>query len=539
MDDFAQTGICGQAGIVRTARDVVAFEAALLADHAAGRVADSLCFHRVAPAVSLGRHQRLAQEVRRDWCDAAGVAVVRRISGGGALYLDPGQLGLSLVVPGAALGASLAAQLRTGAEIVAQALDDLGVSTRFKAPNDLETPMGGKIASVFIATQGGSTLLYATVILRLDIAAAMQALLVPTEKLTRTGLEQARERMAALEDILERMPAEADLTDALHRAAAARLGRVLHRVGPGSGASDPLPEPEWSEGAAGFETLDRFAAATLRLWLAVTPEGQASVLRFASDGQFAPADMLERLAEHLTGTPVTDMPVLAAAWLAQATPDCVGFAAADIVALLHRAVAKQGLRDDLGLSPAETSALMLAGDDAGGLARATTLLVPYCAKPAWCKWRHRPGCPDCGLCSVGEAYRLARDRNMAVLTITNYEHLVETLAEMQAEGVESYVGMCCGEFFRKRHAAFRAAGMQATLIDIEGATCYELKEEHLAYAGTFTAEAALDMGALRKVMAAVPVAEQPPALSGACACGKAPGKPARCNGTPKPATPGG
>jgi lipoate-protein ligase A len=83
--------------------------------------------------------------------------------------------------------------------------------------------------------------------------------------------------------------------------------------------------------------------------------------------------------------------------------------------------------------------------------------------------------------------------------------------------VESYVGMCCGEFFLKRHHAFRDSGMEAVLLDIEGATCYELKEEDLAYAGKFSAEAALDLDAVRKVMARVPVqdAARRPCLTGA------------------------
>lgn len=107
--------------------------------------------------------------------------------------------------------------------------------------------------------------------------------------------------------------------------------------------------------------------------------------------------------------------------------------------------------------------------------------------------RPTPDCIDCGHCSIGEAYRVARDRGLEVTTILNFEHLGETLADMKARGVEAYVGMCCSDFFVKRHVAFREAGMDGVLIDVVGATCYELKEEHLAYAGTFRAEADLDI----------------------------------------------
>jgi len=139
------------------------------------------------------------------------------------------------------------------------------------------------------------------------------------------------------------------------------------------------------------------------------------------------------------------------------------------------------------------------------------MLLPYCAKPAWCKWRHEDDCVECGKCEVGDAYRLARERNMQVTTITDYEHLTVTLGQMKSDGVAAYVGACCSQFFIKRHHAFREAGMAAVLMDISGANCYELKQEESAYAGQFQAEARLDADMLAKVMQHVPAQpdEQP------------------------------
>jgi lipoate-protein ligase A len=108
------------------------------------------------------------------------------------------------------------------------------------------------------------------------------------------------------------------------------------------------------------------------------------------------------------------------------------------------------------------------------------------------------------MCEVGEAYRLARERNMQAITITSYEHLTATLGAMQAKGTTAYVGMCCSNFFIKRHQAFQAAGMAAVLMDIAGANCYELKAESAAYAGCFKAQASLDMESVRQVMRFVP-----------------------------------
>ena len=516
MEDFAPTG----SGFVLppVAQTAARRDRALLVAHAAGSLADAITFHRCGPTVSIGCHQTFEHEARRDYCAANGVPVVRRATAGGALYLDAGQQGMTLVVPAAALGRTLAERLATGAAIVADALAALGVATAFKAPNDLQVDGRQKIASVFLAEAGGSALLFATVIVRLDLAAAMQALLVPTEKLTVTGLEHAKERMTSLEELLSVAPPEPVLTGALHAATAARLGLRLTTPPEGPSLASP-PEEPWTLDGTRFETKDKVPGATLRLLLDLDGDA-AQLVRFATDGHISPADTLNRLARHLTGASVADLSARATDWLAAEAPETAGFAAADVVKLIERAASKWSMQEWLGLSPAQTSGLLLAGggnDPAAALARANVMLVPYCAKPSWCKWRHTVDCVECGQCEVGDAYLMARERNMEVVTITNFEHLADTLKEMKASGVESYVGMCCGEFFLKRHHAFRDSGMEAVLLDIEGATCYELKEEHLAYAGAFSAEAALDLDAVQKVMARVPVqdAARRPCLTGA------------------------
>lgn len=515
MEDFAPTG----PGLALPgAADVAAPDRALLAAHAASTVADAITFHRVGPVVSVGCHQTFEHEARRDFCADHGIPVVRRATAGGALYLDAGQQGMTLVAPAATLGRTLAERLETGAAIVADALASLGVATAFKAPNDLQVDGRQKIASVFLAEAGGSALLYATVIVRLDLAAAMQALLVPTEKLTVTGLEHAKERMTSLTDVLGVEPSEQALTEALRRAAEARLGLRL-TAPPDVQPAPARPEEPWTLDGTRFETKDKVPGATLRVLLDLDGDA-ARLVRFATDGHITPADTLARLAQHLTGTPVADLAARAADWLAAEAPDSAGFAPADVVKLIERAASKWSMQEWLGLSPQQTSGLMLAGEGASpasALERANVMLVPYCAKPSWCKWRHTVDCVECGQCEVGDAYLMARERNMEVVTITNFEHLADTLKEMKASGVESYVGMCCGEFFLKRHHAFRDSGMEAVLLDIEGATCYELKEEQMAYAGKFTAEAALDLDAVQKVMAKVPVqdAARRPCLTGA------------------------
>jgi lipoate-protein ligase A len=494
-------------------------QAGLLAAHAAGLLPSTLLFHRCRPAVVIGRHQVVEREARLAHCLAEGIDVVRRATAGGALYLDPGQQCLSLVVPSARLGKSMAERLHAAARMVIDGLAQLGVAARFKAPNDVELESRQKIASVFLAEEGNSALVFAVVSASLDLKSAMQALLVPTEKLTVTGLEHARERMTSLADCLGADPGEEAVTAALRTAAIAHLGPLAEDPAPPAADTETAAAP-WQITGTCFETKDKTAAATLRLALDVDATGIIRFARFATDAHVMPASLWQDLAAELTGIAAGTAAARCRDWLRQGLRDAVGVTPEDVARLMARAVSKLDMQRRLALTPAQASGLMLAGPDMApedALRKASVMLVPYCAKPNWCKWRHTIDCVECGECEVGDAYAMARDRNMEVVTITNFEHLSDTLGRMRAEGVESYVGMCCGEFFLKRHHAFRDSGMAAVLLDIEGATCYELKEEHLAYAGAFQAEARLDLDSVAKVMREVPVrdAAGKPCLTGA------------------------
>jgi lipoate-protein ligase A len=128
------------------------------------------------------------------------------------------------------------------------------------------------------------------------------------------------------------------------------------------------------------------------------------------------------------------------------------------------------------------------------------VLVPYCAKPTWCKWRHKDGCSQCGKCDVGQVYQIARQQGLQVTTVTNFEHLEITLKALKERGTKSYLGMCCNNFYIKREYAFRSANMPALLLDIAGANCYDLMQEQSAYSGEFSAESSIDLGVAEKVI---------------------------------------
>lgn len=504
---------------LRGALENTAMDRAWFGAHARGECGPLLRFHRSERSASVGLHQAIDRELRLDHCARRGICRVRRVTGGGALYLDPGQLCFTLVMhcPVAWSGLGLRDLLRLACSGLAAGLAGLGVRAAFKGPNDLEVE-GRKIASMFCARDGSSLLFQGVILVDADVRSMLEALRVPTEKLSPDGLATARDRLATLS---ERIGAVEH--DRVRAAVAGGLASFLGfecATGP-----DPLPA---APGRAALEFETQFAlwrewsspgwiealwrsplGSTLRARARLEPDGgHFAEVDFAGDFQVAPATLFDRLEENLRGLPVDLAQLCAEHFVDQHPGDPVGFDPDDVVRLVALLAQKRALMAELGLGLEEANAVMMCSRTPAGagemLAGAGAMLVPYCAKPTWCKFRHRDACPDCGLCEVGAAYRLGRDKGLEVVTVTSYEHLRETLARLRGGGMTGFVGMCCSEFFVKRNRAFQESGLSALLMDVSGANCYDLRQEDQAYAGKFQAQALIDDRLLEKVMRFVP-----------------------------------
>jgi lipoate-protein ligase A len=200
---------------IRTGRENVAFDQALIAAHADRRVPDTARFLRFRPSALIGLHQILGHEVRLDFCRQHGIEVARRITGGGGLYLDEGQLGWELVLDRGALGSAdlgeIAARI---CEAAALGLRTLGVPAQFRGRNDIEVD-GRKISGTggFI---DGTTLFYqGTLLVEFDAARMIEVLKVPTDKLAKRDLDDARHRVITLREVLGRVPPFAEVHAAL------------------------------------------------------------------------------------------------------------------------------------------------------------------------------------------------------------------------------------------------------------------------------------------------------------------------------------
>jgi lipoate-protein ligase A len=218
---------------VRSAAPNIALDQVLLSLRARDEIPDTLRFLQFSPpAVLIGRHQSVSQEVRQDFCREKGIEINRRLSGGGAVFLDTTQIGWEIVASRRSLPAG--ARLEELTEFVCRGavlgLKQLGVSACFRPRNDIEVE-GRKISGTGGAYDEEAFLLQGTLLVNFEVEAMIKALRVPTEKLSARELDSARQRVTCLAELLEELPSSQLIKTALSQGFSEALGISLKTDG--------------------------------------------------------------------------------------------------------------------------------------------------------------------------------------------------------------------------------------------------------------------------------------------------------------------
>lgn len=187
---------------LRGGRANIAFDQALIEARKADRVPDTIRFLRFRPCALIGIHQILSDEVKVDYCKRHNIEIVRRITGGGGLYFDEGQIGWELICNRSALGSlSLSEVTRRVCEAAALGLNRLGVPARYRPRNDLEVD-GRKISGTGGLFDGNLLLYQGTLLVDFDPAKMVACLNVPAAKLVKRSLDSAEQRIITMREVL-------------------------------------------------------------------------------------------------------------------------------------------------------------------------------------------------------------------------------------------------------------------------------------------------------------------------------------------------
>jgi lipoate-protein ligase A len=152
-----------------------------------------------APCVVLGRFQSVRNEIDEEEGRALGIGFVRRITGGGAMFIQPGgAITYSVIAPEALVaGMSFAESYAFLDAWAVDGLRALGVDAFYVPLNDIASSTG-KIGGAAQARRGGAVLHHATIACELDTEKMARVLRIGREKLSDKGIASAAKRVSPL-----------------------------------------------------------------------------------------------------------------------------------------------------------------------------------------------------------------------------------------------------------------------------------------------------------------------------------------------------
>lgn len=162
------------------------------------RLGDYLLLWQNDNTVVIGQNQNAEEEINRAFVEAHGIRVVRRTTGGGAVYHDLGNLNYSFITDAGETG-KLTMERFTGP--VVSALQTLGVQAEASGRNDILVE-GRKVSGTAQRLLNGRILHHGTLLFDADPAMVEGALRVDPEKFRSKGAKSVRSRIGNIREFL-------------------------------------------------------------------------------------------------------------------------------------------------------------------------------------------------------------------------------------------------------------------------------------------------------------------------------------------------
>lgn len=160
-----------------------------------------MLFYIERPCIIVGRNQNTLEEVNQSYCLDHDIKITRRLSGGGAMYQDLGNLCFSFIVPSDRARFGNFKQL---VNPVLTALHEMGARQAVvTGRNDIEIE-GYKFSGNAMYSRQGRTFSHGTLMYHVDTAVVAQALRVPKDKIASKGIKSVRARVTNIEPYLDK-----------------------------------------------------------------------------------------------------------------------------------------------------------------------------------------------------------------------------------------------------------------------------------------------------------------------------------------------
>lgn len=157
-----------------------------------------LLFYINEPSIIIGKNQNTIEEINTEYVEGNGIKVVRRLSGGGAVYHDLGNLNFSFITKDD--GESFHNFLKFTKPVI-EALQNLGVNAELSGRNDLVVD-GRKISGNAQFSTRGRMFSHGTLMFDSEIDSVVSALKVKKDKIESKGIKSIRSRVANISEFL-------------------------------------------------------------------------------------------------------------------------------------------------------------------------------------------------------------------------------------------------------------------------------------------------------------------------------------------------
>ncbi|MGF3102127.1 lipoate--protein ligase [Rossellomorea sp. DUT-2] len=157
-----------------------------------------LLFYINEPSIIIGKNQNTIEEISTDYVEKQGLHVVRRLSGGGAVYHDLGNLNFSFITKDD--GESFH-NFKKFTEPVVTALHKLGVKAELSGRNDIIAE-GRKISGNAQFSTKGRMFSHGTLLFDSEMENVVSALRVKKDKIESKGIKSIRSRVANISEFL-------------------------------------------------------------------------------------------------------------------------------------------------------------------------------------------------------------------------------------------------------------------------------------------------------------------------------------------------
>ncbi len=179
----------------------MATEEAIFINVINGKSPNTFRFYRHRNAVILGCFQLASQEVDEDFSNSKNISIVKRVTGGGAVYHDMGNLNFSIIANDKfGIGNDVPKLYSTMMQGALQAFKNIGINSQPGKLNDVSVA-NKKILGAAATIRSGSLLFHACVLVDVNLTTLASSLKVPGIKLKDKGVATVLERVTNVKAI--------------------------------------------------------------------------------------------------------------------------------------------------------------------------------------------------------------------------------------------------------------------------------------------------------------------------------------------------